>query len=235
MSPKNMNKDLKKEQTVKKTLAKNNLKTSDQWWGAEDTEKVVHRVGTMKTAFNSLPNGSGFMLLFKDKLSVKLQDCRLMSAVDENNKLCVSLTDEQFEFFELLSRQLESTLIARLKLMNPNHADAGFLPSVKVSEQTEQKYLKTKVQLLGASRTMGCGLDGAVSDNVPATLSHVGASADIRIRVDGVYLTKERCGIMSKVDLFKLKSIPSEEEVEKERETKKRRLHESRMEEMSDF
>jgi len=228
----NKAKKIKQEKEDKATIAKNNATTSKQWWSSQDTEQMLLNLKDLKERNTSLPNGSGNMITFQDQISVKLQDCRLMSEVNDNNKLCLSLDDEQFHFFHLLSETLNKSLIARLKMMHPKHSEAEFWPSIKISEQTGNKYLKTKVQLLGASRTMGCDVDGTVSSNVPETLSTVGAMLDVRIRVDGVYLTNEKCGIITKVDIFKVKSLPSEEEVEQERETKRRRMDESRMGEL---
>jgi hypothetical protein len=233
MSPKNItNKELKRKAAEKKEIDANNAKTSSQWWTVADTEMLLEGLGTAGVRTSVLPNGSGNMISFQEKLTIKLQDCRLMSAVDENNKLCVSLDDSQFECLQRVSDKLQKTLIARLKLLHPNHDKAEFVPSVKTSEQTGQNYLKTKVQLLGFSRSMGCGLDGVLSKNIPETLSTVGSGVDMRIRIDGVYLTKERCGIVTKVDIFKLKTMPSEEDVEAERAAKKQRMEESRTKEL---
>lgn len=233
MSTKNVNnKALKRKADEKKVIDTNNAKTAKQWWSSADTEMLLEALGKSGLRNSTLPNGSGNMISFQEKLTIKLQDCRLMSAVDENNKLCVSLDEPQFECMQRVSERLQQTLIARLKLLHPKHSNAEFVPSVKTSEQTGQNYLKTKVQLLGISRSMGCGLDGVLSKNIPETLNTVGCVADMRIRIDGVYLTKERCGIVTKVDIFKLKSMPSEEDVEAEREAKKQRLDDSRTEEL---
>ena len=234
-APTKLTEALKKAKQMKQdkaTIANNNAATSKQWWSSQDTEQMLLNLNDLKERNTALPNGSGNMITFQDQISVKLQDCRLMSEVDDNNKLCLSLDDEQFHFFHLLSETLNKSLIARLKMMHPKHAEAEFWPSIKISEQTGNKYLKTKVQLLGASRTMGCDVDGTVSNNVPTTLSTVGAMLDVRIRVDGVYLTKEKCGIITKVDIFKVKGMPSDEDVEQERETKRRRMDETRMGEL---
>ena len=221
----------------KKALQRNNANTSNVWWSAQQTSKIIKGLPKIQTnSPTSLPGGAGSMITFKDKVYVKLQDARLLSAVDDNNKLCLSLDDEQWEFFNSMSEALDKSHIARLKLLNPDHSEAEFWASVRSSEQTDNKYLKTKVQLLGSSRTMGCDLNSELSTNVPATLSVVGSCLSARIRVDGVYLTKDKCGIITKVDMFKMKSAPSEEEVEAERDAKRRRMDENRLGElMNDF
>ena len=207
-----------------------------KWWdGAVDANAAASLVKSLKTRTSSLPNDVGVLRMFESDFGLKMVDANLMSAVDENKKLCISLTDEQYDFLQKVEREAEETLITKVKMCEPKYEGAEFMSCVKVSESTGQKYLKTKVQLLGRSRSFGVNMDGSTCENPLETLVDVGAVLDVRIRVDGVYVTKERAGLVTKIDLFKVKSIPSEEDKEEERSAKRARMDAERSEELKNF
>jgi len=78
-------------------------------------------------------------------------------------------------------------------------------------------------------------LDGTTCINPLETLVDVGSVMDVRVRVDGVYVTKERAGLVTKIDLFKLKSVPSEEDKEVHRANKRAKMDAEREEELKNF
>lgn len=210
--------------------------TSTRWWNEDiDCEGALAGMKSMKSKMTTLPKDVGVLRMFESEFGVKLCDAKLMSVVDENKKLCISLTDAQYDFLKKVEDQLRGTLIAKVKLCEPKYEESEFTSCVRVSETTGQKYIKTKVQLLGRSRTYGVDLDGSTCVNPLESFTAVGTSMDVRIRVDGVYLTKERAGLVTKVDLFKIKSIPSEEDIEEAREKKRARMDAEREEEMRNF
>lgn len=208
---------------------------SKQWLAGQDTEAMLNHMKKAKTTMTTLPNNAGHIMTFKDSMAIKLVDSKLMSAVDENNKVCFSLDDEAYAFLEAYSEQILSTLVARMKLLHPEHEDAEMWPVIKISEQTETKYLKTKVQTVGASRSMGCTVDGHITHKVLECMTSVGSVVDVRIKLDGVYLTKDKCGLMTKVDMFRVKSIPTEEEIEADKAEKMKALEEARKEAFDSF
>ncbi len=227
--------------TVKKTARTTKKNTSKQsasaWWASDkdmggDIPKSVQMLGSRTV---ELPNGAGILNLFDGCVGIKLSGVRLMSAVDDNNKCCLALEDKHFDFFEKMQALLLKSKIAEIKHMMPKYADAEFQGNAKVSEQTGQKYLKTKVQLLGPSQTMGLDEKGSNVANVPAALSIPDTLVDIRVRIDGAYLTTERCGMVTKVDIFRIKSKPSAEEQEESRAAKRARFEDARKEELQNF
>lgn len=215
------------------TLEKNNKKTADAWWVGE--LGGGHNIESQETRLVPLPNNLGWMKLFKQPITLKMCDAELLTGVNDNSKLCITLTDKHYEFFESIQDTMNNKLVSQIKGLDGSFMESEFMSSVKVSDTTEKKYLKTKVQLLGASRSRGTDINGDnVSDPVSA-LSTPGTRLDIRIRVDGVYVTKMNSGLMVKVDLFRIKTVPDEEALEAEREVKRQRLEKAREEELENF
>lgn len=214
-------------------LAANNKKTADAWWSGELGS--THNIDKQETRLTALPNNIGWMKLFKDPITLKMSDAELMSGVNENSKLCISLTDTQYDFLNSIQEAMNNKLVSQIKGLDNNYMESEFMSSIKVSDATEKKYLKTKVQLLGATRSMGVDVDGGHVTNPILALSTPGTRLDIRIRIDGVYVTKGNAGMMTKVDLFRIKSVPDEEELEAEREAKRARYEQQREEALENF
>jgi hypothetical protein len=205
------------------------------WENKSEFPSILEDITNKRARFSNVPSAGVSMKLFEKYVPLKVGDASLLSAVDENRKMCIELDDEQFEFVKSIEAMLESTFVAQLKLVEPKLANAEFQSTIKVSEQSGKKYLKTKVQLLGSSRTMGVGLNGKAVSNVPAALDTVGCKINAKIRIDGVYLSKERAGLVTKVDMFRVLSVPSEEDVEGAKEEKRQKLEEDRMKELMDL
>jgi hypothetical protein len=228
MPSKNVKSSASKSSSVKATPAR--------WWNQEiEAEGALNAVRSLGSKMSTLPNDVGVLRMFDTEFGVKMCDANLMSAVDENKKLCISLTDEQYDFLKKVEDLMKETLIAKVKMIDPKYENADFMSCVKVSESTGQKYIKTKVQLLGRSRSFGVNLDGTTCINPLETLVDVGSVMDVRIRVDGVYVTKERAGLVTKIDLFRLKSIPSEEDKEAHRASKRAKMDADREAELKNF
>ena len=228
MPSKNVKSSASKSSSVKTTSAR--------WWNEEiNAEGALNGVKALSSKMSTLPNDVGVLRMFDTEFGVKMCDANLMSAVDENKKLCISLTDDQYDFLKKVEDLLKETLIAKVKMCDPKYENADFMSCVKVSESTGQKYIKTKVQLLGRSRSFGVNLDGTTCINPLETLVDVGSVLDVRVRVDGVYVTKERAGLVTKIDLFKLKSVPSEEDKEEHRANKRAKMDAEREEELKNF
>lgn len=207
-----------------------------KWWeSSADSERILEGLVNLKTRMSTLPNNIGMINSFEGGMSIKLKGARLMSECDDYNKLCLSLTDEEYDFLKELETRIHNTMIPSVKMMNPKFENAVFGSNVRVSESTEQKYLKTKLQIRGMSCSMGLDVKGSLIKDTPASLKTVGSVVDVKIRIDGVYATKDNCGMMTKIDVFKIKSQPSEEELEEERNAKRQRLEDTRMQELDSF
>lgn len=211
---------------------KTNESYDENWW---KNENRVEDISKHSANLKEILNGSIVLKTFDRSPRMKFAGATLLSGVDENKKLCFELNDVQFENLKKIEEALERTFILQLKMMNPQYEDAKFTTCVKESEHSDNKYLKTKVQLLNHSRTMGVDAKGITVINVVEALSVPGTVFDVRVRIDGVYLTKERCGLMTKVELFRVISIPSEEDIEKEKEVKRAKLERTREEELLSF
>ena len=245
MSPANNNNTKSKSTSVRKSapksskttsLSANNKKHAAAWWDCDDENNGdFGDVVAKTTRMSSLPNGAGMMNLFESDFGLKMGECRLMSAVDENKKLCLSLTDSQYGFLQSLQEELERTLVQRVKDANPKYANAELFSCVRISDSTGQKYLKTKVQLGGYSRTMGIDVEGASVSNVPSVLTIPGTMMQARLIIGGVYVTKDRCGLVTKLDMFRITSVPSDEDIKEEREAKRQKLEAEREEELMNF
>lgn len=210
-----------------------NTSHSDAWWKGDSPS--MEKLLSMKSRMSSIPNASVVLKLFDSSPKIKMS-CELLSAVDENKRVCLSLSDLEYDKFVALEAALEKSFIAQLKLMNPQYTASSLVTSCKVSEQTEKKYLKTKVQLLGYSRTMGIdGDSGEFIRNIPDALSVPGTKVDVSVSIDGAYLSNERCGLVTKLNMFRVKSVPSEEEKEVKREEKRIKLEKEREELLKSF
>ena len=226
----------KNAKAAKHELKVRNANHSASWWDCEDENNVdFEGIVTKTSRVSPLPAGSGMMSLFESTFGLKMGETRLMSAVDDNKKLCLSLTDVQYSFLEGLQEELEKTLVQQVKTLHPKYANSKFVSSVKTSEATGNKYIKSKVQLIGYSRTMGVDMDGSTVSNVPMALSIPGTVIQTRLLISGVYVTKERCGLVTKMDMFRVLHVPSVEEMDKEREERIERLESERVEELKNF
>lgn len=222
-----------KSSTFKRSSAK---KAPARWWEEGlDVNATMSAVKALNNKMSKLPSDVGVLQMFESDFGVKMNGAVLMSGVDENNKLCISLSDAQYDFLKNVEEQLQSTLIAKVKMCDPKFESAEFTPSVKISESTGQKYMKTKVQLLGRSVSFGANMEGKSFSNPAEGLMEVGSVLNIRIRVDGVYVTKERAGLVTKVDIYKVVSVPSEEEKEQARDARLARMEAERCEELKNF
>lgn len=190
------------------------------WWDGEqggDTNRLLEALPSIDSQLKELPSNAGMMKIFKKSCGIKLGETTTLCEVNENRKICVTLDDAQYMFLSELEKTLEGTLIKQLKMLNPSYGDSELMSVVRESEQTGKKYLKTKVQLLGSTRTMGVDAEGKTVLNPVDALSVPGTKLRARVRIDGVYVGKEMCGVISKVDMFKVVSVPDAEAIEAEK------------------
>lgn len=213
--------------SVKKSAPK---KSSSMKLKLEDMSSV----SKMDTRYARLPNNAGAMKLFKSVVGLNLPETTTLSEIDENNKLCVTLDDEQYEWLNAMETELQRTTIETLKVMNPSYADSAFKSIIKVSEHTGKKYVKTKIQTLGLSRTIGADASGAAIDDCMRVLGVVGTKLGMRLRVDGAYAGKDSCGLVTKIDMFRIISIPDAEEIAEAKAKRAEDMEAKRMETLMD-
>lgn len=208
------------------------------WWDGEqggDTNRLLDTLPSIESQLKDLPKNAGMMKIFKKSCGIKLSETTTLCEVDENRKICVTLDDAQYMFMFELEKALERTLINQLKMLNPSYGDSELKSVVRESEQTGKKYLKTKVQLLGMSRTMGVDAEGKTVVNPVDALSVSGTKLRARVRIDGVYVGKEMCGLITKVDMFKVVSVPDAEAMEEEKSKRMEDMDAKRLQMLEDL
>lgn len=202
--------------------SKSSQKTSSMapgWWGKDamdlssiDVDACISGRATKDARFKKM---QGSMLLFRAPLYFKVIEASLISPVDENGKVCIRLDEEEYDFLS----KLEECMIT--KMIEPKVSMLGTSPEMKrsvvMSEGTGLPYMKSKIQTLGYSRTTGIGADGKECLDTPSLLETQGSCGDFLMRIEGVYITQQNCGVLMKVDMFRLKSVPSVEDVEEAR------------------
>lgn len=227
---------------IAKTITKSSTVGKDRsltpnWWGKDsidlsslDVEDIVSKRSTKDAKFKKL---SGAMILFRAPIFFKVVDGTTINAVDDNGKVCIRMDEEEYDFLE----KLEETMIK--KLIEPRVLQMGDDPdvmrSVAMSESTGLPYLKAKIQTLGYSRTTGIDQDGKDHMDVPSILQTQGSVGDFLMRIEGVYITPKNCGILAKVDMFRLKSVPSASDLESEKKKREQEAKELRQKRLQEF
>lgn len=207
------------------------------WWGKDACDfssiDVKGEVVSRLTKDVRFKKTNGTMVLFRKSIYVKIVDGITINAIDENNKVCIRIDEEEFEFFKQIQDVMRDLMILPRKTAMGLH-DSDMKQFVVRSQESDKPYLKAKVQTLGYSRTTGIDVEGKEILDTPELLRCPGSKGDFLMRVEGVYITPTDCGVLAKVDMFRLKSLPSEEDREaykKEKEevsdaTRKRWLRE---------
>lgn len=207
------------------------------WWGKDsidlsslDVEDIVSKRGTKDAKFKKL---SGAMILFRAPIFFKVVAGTTINAVDDNGKVCIRMDEEEYDFLE----KLEETMIK--KLIEPRVLQMGVEPDVvrgvAMSESTGLPYLKAKIQTLGYSRTTGIDEKGVDHPDVSRILQTQGSVGDFLMRIEGVYITPKNCGILAKVDMFRLKSVPSSEDLESDKKKREEDAKELRQKRIQEF
>lgn len=225
-----------KKSYSKKSSTEVRKSNDDKWWHSDMSQDAVEgmlsAVPTLESRFSSLPKGAGALKIFKKSVGVRMRDVTTMSSPDENHKICLSLSDECYDFLSQMESILGESLVSQLKAANPNYQEAEFKSCLKVSESTGKKYLKTKIKTLGVSRTIGVDEKGRNVTNAPESLRVSGTKICVRVRIDGVYAGTKNCGLVTSVDMFKVLSVPDEKEIEDAKLKRKEDMESRRMEEL---
>lgn len=208
------------------------------WWGKDACDfssiDVKSEVVSHLTKDVHFKKTSGTMVLFRKAIYVKIVDGLTINAIDENNKVCIRIDEEEFEFFKQIQEAMQDLMILpRKTAMGLN--DSDMKPCVVRSQESDKPYLKAKVQTLGYSRTTGIDVEGKERLDTPNLLRTPGTKGDFLMRVEGVYITPTDCGVLAKVDMFRLKSIPSEEDREAYKKEKEEEGEETRKKRMQEF
>lgn len=211
---------------------------ADLWWssgslGDVEVEKEIEERDFKQVP---LPNGIGMMNLFKKPILLRLPESVLLSACDDNNKMCITLTDAEYELVGQIEEVMGKMMIDPLKCAFREMRGATFGSQIHESESgTENKYVKVKAQDRGTTRTIGINLDGSDCVSPADSLNVVGSKGSFMLRLEGVYITNERCGVMVKLDMFRIKSHPTEEEIEERKDVKRTRYDEDRKQALANF
>lgn len=207
-----------------------------RWWGEDASDfSTIDVDATLNRQFKNVPFAAGVMNLFKKPILFKLPATRMLSAVDENKKLCLELTENEFNFLTLVSGKMKEKLIDGMMQYNAKWSEAEFSDVLKTSASSGKKYIKVKIQTRGASRTTGMDVDGTMKADTQSILGKIGSEGSFLLRLDGVYLTSTNCGLLAKVDMFRLKSVPSDEDMEEEKAARETDMREVREAELRNF
>lgn len=212
--------------TKSATVGKDRTMTPN-WWGKDsmdlsslDVEDIISNRSTKDAKFKKL---SGAMILFRAPIFFKVVGGTTINGVDDNGKVCIRMDEEEFVFMEKIEEMMIKKLIEpRVMQMGE---DPDVMRSAVMSEGSGLPYLKAKIQTLGYSRTTGIDQKGKDHMDVSSILQTPGSVGDFLMRIEGVYITPKNCGILAKVDMFRLTSVPSALDIE---EDKKRREEESK-------
>jgi hypothetical protein len=220
-----------KSKTITRDLA-------PSWWGKDACEfstiDVKSEVVSRLTKDVRFKKTNGIMVLFRKAIYVKIVDGVTINSIDDNNKVCVRIDEEEFDFFNQIQETMQSLMILPRKT-SMGHHDSTMKPCVVRSQESDKPYLKAKVQTLGYSRTTGIDVDGKEQLDTPDLLRTPGTKGDFLMRVEGVYITPTDCGVLAKVDMFRLKSLPSEEDREAYKKDKEDEGEEMRKKRLREF
>lgn len=227
---------------VQKTMTKRMKVLSDAsertWYDINDENvlekglKIVH-AEKLRTSF--LPKKAGVMRSFPVPIGLRMNDVKVIAGVDENKRLCILLTKEQYDFFSTIQSEIMSTLIPDMKVSHPRFADGEAVENVRVSEKTENPYMRTKVQLRGMSRTLGISVEGEDIMDHEEALSVPGTIINANVGITGAYLSGNACGLVTSISMYRVKSRPTEEEIKAEMAAMMKARDAERMEELRNF
>ena len=178
-----------------------------------------HGLVASKLTFSGGAGGRGFMKLFRAPVLIRLEDTEIISSPDEHGGVAIGLSPEQYSFLQDLQSHTRIRLIDLSSHEVPDTYGPVFNPSVRVSKISGRHYLKTKIRVGGKSPTMGIGFGEDTPTDVAVSSSLVpGARATCVVAIDGVYLTPQMSGLVTRLDLFKVVGLttnpPSEPDVE---------------------
>ena len=172
-----------------------------------ETEVARHPVQSGKFSFQS-DGGRGYMILFRESLSVAVLDATILSGVDEHMTMTIQLEDTAFTFMSALQDAISA------RLLNPavSHFPASFgptsAPNIRTSAISGKHYAKIKVRQSGRKSTIGTLLDG--SNAVPPFHENLlrGMRGNFVVAFDGVYVSPQRCGLVVRLDMFRITAPP---------------------------
>jgi hypothetical protein len=201
------------------TKSYNNRALATAWWGNDARGTALNKIDveaevmTRKTKTITMKHGGGKMILFKVPILFKVSDATTLCAVDENKKVCIQLGEEEYDMLNNISE------VATTHLIEPKKSQLGYNETVTKgcvyrSAASGKAYCKVKIQTLGTSRTTGISQkDEEVLDTL-SLLQSAGVEGDFLLKVEGVYISSQYCGLLTKVDMFKVKKAPSDAELE---------------------
>jgi len=160
-----------------------------------------------------IPNGGGKMIAFKPALLMRLPKTRVLSEVDDNKKLTLTLEEDEYEFLMNVQNTMQSSMIDAASL-----AKCDFSPSIVRSEASGKPYIKVKVQTLGFSATLGMDVNNRANPDTLSLLGARGSEGNFMLRIEGVYIGASYCGLVIKVDMFRLTKVPSDKDIEQAKE-----------------
>lgn len=223
-----------KKNSAVKTVSKND---ASLWWksGVSEEKAMLDMIPKMESRFAMLPNGAGALRLFKKGMGLKLRGVLTMSAPDDNRKICLELDQDTYEYLKHVEEILDATLLTQLRNSDGRYCGSELKSSVKESEETGRKYLKTKIQVLGSSRSIGVDEKGGNVTDAIGALGVAGTKVNVRVKIDGVYAGVKDCGLVTKIDMFQILNVPDARELEEARRKRKEEIESKRMSEMNDF
>ena len=228
--------------TVSKTMSKRmkvqNAGVEERWFKSNTpnvVEKGLKMMERAKLRTSYFPNGVGVMKMFPTPLGLRMDDVKVISGVDENKKLCLLLTKEQYDFYSTMQTEIMSTIVPAMKMQHPKWVESEGTDVVRVSENSGNAYIKTKVQDRGMSRTLGVGMEGEDILNHDMALAIPGTVINAVVGINGSYLSGASCGLITSISLYRVKSTPSEEEIKEQSEKAMRERDAERAEELRNF
>lgn len=221
-----------------KRFKKYSSEMNARWFDANKPN--VSRLGlklikSEKMRVSYFPNNAGVMKMFPTPFGLRMMGVKLISGVDENNKLCIALEPAQYEFYKTMQDELMGGIIPNMKSMFTKYAESEPCDTVRVSEHSEKPYIKTKVQLNGTSRTIGSGVDGENAFNHAEALRVPGTTVNVKIGISGVYLTSSRCGLITSISMYNVVDVPDEEAIAEEKESIREEFESFRAEALRNF
>lgn len=209
-----------------------------RWYSENDVEakKIgLAIVNNERLRTSYFKGNAGVMKMFRTPFGLRMSDVKIISALDENNKVCISLNTEQYGFYNAIQEEVMGKPMERLKNAFPKWAESEWYNNARISEHSENPYIKTKVQLQGMSRTLGMGAEGVDVVDHADMLKVPGTTIDVKVGISGYFLTATNCGLITSISMYVVKSIPDETEILAEKEKSREEIEAFRAEELRNF
>lgn len=152
--------------------------------------------------------GRGYMKLFQNGIQVLLEGCTVLAPPDVRGAVVLQVSDDAFAYLDAIQYAIKTRLIDTTEEQLPNAYSPVFTLFCRKTQRGDKNYIKTKLRLVGRRATIGMRLgETEPASDAPVDALAIGVVVNAVVAIDGVYISHERTGLVTRLELFRVTRI----------------------------